>query len=151
MSSTHQSSRSPSAFTVTVVNRQRRLKLDARELQAFARDSLGAVLQHPGPHPNSLAELTEVSIYLVSDAAISRLHAQFSGVPGPTDILTFQHGEIFISADTAERQAGEYGNPLARELRIYIVHGLLHLHGHDDHTPAEAAEMHRLQELIVGR
>jgi probable rRNA maturation factor len=134
-----------------VRNRQRRIKVDSAKLQSFARGIFDALIDHHrGPHTTQFTRaLHEVTFYLVSDRRMSQLHAEFSGVPGPTDILTFHHGEVFISVDTAERQAAEFGNSLDRELRIYIVHGLLHLHGHDDHTSAEAAEMHRLQELLV--
>jgi probable rRNA maturation factor len=77
------------------------------------------------------------------------LHRKFLGEAGPTDVLTFQHGEIFISVETARRHAGAFGNSLARELKLYIVHGLLHLHGFDDQTPAEARRMKTAQEKIL--
>jgi probable rRNA maturation factor len=147
MSSTSASFGHPS---ISVSNRQRRTPLSRADLEQFAVTILPKVFRHPGPHGSALRELEEIAIYLVSDRRMSRLHADFSRVPGPTDILTFHHGEIFISVDTARRQAAEYGNTLERELRIYVVHGLLHLHGHDDHTPEEATEMHRLQEMLVG-
>ena len=63
--------------------------------------------------------------------------------------MTFQHGEIFISVDTARRHARAFGNSLLRELKLYIVHGLLHLHGFDDQTPAEAHKMKTAQERIL--
>jgi probable rRNA maturation factor len=68
---------------------------------------------------------------------------------GPTDVLTFQHGEIFISVEMAKRQARVLGNALMRELQLYIVHGLLHLHGFDDRTPAGARKMKKAQEKIL--
>ena len=80
---------------------------------------------------------------------MSRLHRQFLGETGPTDVLTFQHGEMFISVEMAKRQARVFGNSLVRELQLYIVHGLLHLHGFDDRTPAEAHRMRRMQEKIL--
>jgi len=80
---------------------------------------------------------------------MSRLHRQFLGQRGPTDVLTFQHGEIFVSAETAKRHARLFGNPLVGELQLYIVHGLLHLHGFDDRTPAEARKMKSTQERIL--
>ena len=140
----------PALPVITIHNRQRRVVLDRDALRDFAWRVLPSVLKYPGPHATALTpEVDELAFYFISDRRMAQLHAEFSGVSGPTDILTFHHGEVFISVDTAERQAAEFGNPLDRELRIYIVHGLLHLHGHDDHTPAEAAEMHRLQELLV--
>lgn len=77
------------------------------------------------------------------------LHRKFLGLAGPTDVLTFQHGEIFISAETARRHARAFGNSLMRELKLCIVHGLLHLHGFDDRTPTEARRMKTAQEKIL--
>jgi probable rRNA maturation factor len=77
------------------------------------------------------------------------LHRKFLRQAGPTDVLTFQHGEIFISVETARRNARAFGNSLRRELKLYIVHGLLHLHGFDDQTPCEARRMKTAQEKIL--
>ena len=74
------------------------------------------------------------------------LHRKFLGQRGPTDVMTFQHGEIFISVETARRHARAFGNSLLREIKLYIVHGLLHLHGFDDQTQAEAHKMKTAQE-----
>ena len=82
---------------------------------------------------------------------MSRLHREFLSQTGPTDVLTFHHGEIFISVEMAKRQARVFGNSLVRELQLYIVHGLLHLHGFDDRTPAEARKMEEIQEKILNR
>jgi probable rRNA maturation factor len=54
-----------------------------------------------------------------------------------------------ISAEMAKRQARAFRTSLEHELRLYIAHGLLHLCGYDDKTPAGAAEMKRLQESMV--
>ena len=64
-------------------------------------------------------------------------------------MLTFQHGEVFISVETARRHACAFGNSLMRELELYIVHGLLHLHGFEDRTQAEARKMKTAQEKIL--
>jgi probable rRNA maturation factor len=68
---------------------------------------------------------------------------------GPTDVLTFQHGEIFISVETAKRHARGFGTSLGHELRLYLVHGLLHLHGFDDQTETSARKMERKQARIL--
>ena len=96
-----------------------------------------------------MSKLREISVWLISDRRMSRLHRQFLGQSGPTDVLTFQHGEIFISVETAKRHAHIFGNPFVRELQLYIVHGLLHLHGFDDQTPGEARKMKNVQEKIL--
>ena len=91
----------------------------------------------------------EIFVWLVSDRRMARLHRQFLGQTGPTDVLTFQHGEIFISVETAKRHARVFGNSLMRELQLYIVHGLLHLHGFDDRTQSGARGKKRMQEKIL--
>ncbi len=80
---------------------------------------------------------------------MAELHRRFLHLPGPTDVITFQHGEIFVSVETARNHARRFGNSLEHEIRLYIAHGLLHLHGFDDKDAAGAAEMERLQEKLV--
>ena len=96
-----------------------------------------------------LKQLSAVEITLVADHVIAAAHEEFMGIAGPTDVITFQHGEIVVSVDTARRQAAEFGNDLERELALYIAHGLLHLHGHDDRLAREAAVMKDLQEQLL--
>ncbi len=97
----------------------------------------------------NLTRLHEIFVWLISDRRMATLHRQFLNQKGPTDVLTFQHGEIFISAETAQRQAQVFRSSLARELRMYILHGLLHVHGFDDRTQADAQEMEETQEKIL--
>lgn len=80
---------------------------------------------------------------------MAELHKRFCGAPGPTDVLTFHHGEIVISADTAARQARVFGNSLCGEIQMYLLHGLLHLAGFDDNEPRERKKMHQLQEKLL--
>jgi probable rRNA maturation factor len=96
-----------------------------------------------------LGELEVIEVSVVSDEAIAGVHGDFMDDPTPTDVITFHHGEILVSRDTALRRAGEFGHPVLRELLLYVIHGLLHLNGHDDHEEGARAEMHRLQEAIL--
>ena len=96
-----------------------------------------------------MASLEEVDINLISDRRIAELHRRFMKVGGPTDVITFQHGEIFVSVETARKQARRFDTSIGHELRLYLTHGLLHLHGFDDKTPAGAAQMARAQERLV--
>lgn len=73
------------------------------------------------------------------------------GISGPTDVLTFEHGEILISAETAASYAGEYDLTPLQEIALYILHGLLHLRGFDDQTPSDHEEMYRVQSEIFSR
>ena len=84
-----------------------------------------------------------------ADRVIARVHWDFMRVPGATDVITFEHGEIVMSAETAARFAGEHGHSVEEELALYTVHGLLHLNGFDDATSREAARMKRIQARVL--
>lgn len=96
-----------------------------------------------------LLTLREIEFTIVSDEEIAAVHEEFLDDPTPTDVITFHHGEILISADTALRQGTEHGQALNPELALYMIHGLMHLAGWDDHEAEEAAEMTRRQEDIL--
>ena len=98
-----------------------------------------------------LGTLAEVELTFISDATIGKVHAKFMNDPAPTDVITFAHGESLIRADTAAREAQARGEPLERELVRYLVHGLLHLNGHEDKQPERAAEMWAAQEGAVAK
>lgn len=134
---------------ISVRNLQRKISVNVGDLERFAAKALRACLRLRKREPTDLARLSEIFIWLVSDRRIALLHRQFLNQTGPTDVLTFQHGEIFISVETARRHALVFGNSLARELRLYIVHGLLHLHGFDDRNRIDARTMERMQKRIL--
>jgi probable rRNA maturation factor len=138
-------------MNVLVSNRQRQVALDLPAIAAFARKAGEACgcLKRPGSFAPADLEMVEVS--LVSDRRIAGLHRRFLQVRGATDVITFEHGEIVISAEAAARGAVEHGEPLERELCRYVVHGLLHLLGHEDDAPAARAAMWREQERILRR
>lgn len=98
-----------------------------------------------------LRRLPEISFVLVSDARIAALHDEFMHDPTPTDVITFRHGEIVMSAETARREARRRGLALPGEIARYAVHGLLHLAGWSDADPGAAADMHVMQEKILRR
>jgi probable rRNA maturation factor len=135
---------------ISVRNIQRKIRVNVGALQKFAAQAVRDCLQLRKGKRTDLVKLHHVFVWLISDRRMARLHRQFLGQTAPTDVLTFQHGEIFISVETAKRQARVLGNSLMRELELYIVHVLLHLHGFDDRTPAEAWKMRRTQEKILG-
>ena len=134
---------------ISVRNLQRKIPVNTADLQEFASRAVCRCLPLRKRRRTHLSKLEEVFVWLISDGRMSRLHRQFLGQTGPTDVLTFQHGEIFISVETAKRHAHIFGNSLMRELQLYIVHGLLHLHGFGDRSPAEARKMRRTQEKIL--
>jgi probable rRNA maturation factor len=134
---------------ISLRNLQRKISLNAAGLEKFAAKAVRCCLETHKPKETELTRLREISIWLISDRRMSRLHRQFLGQMGSTDVLTFQHGEIFISVEMAERHARAFGNSLLRELQLYIVHGLLHLHGFDDRTQPGARRMEKAQEKIL--
>ena len=136
-------------MSITVSNRQRQVRVDLPLLREFADRALSETLKLPRRKLGSLAELPEISVVMISDRRIGALHREFMNDPTPTDVITFQHGEIFISTDTAKRQARQFGTSFEHELRLYLVHGLLHLAGFDDQTLAGRREMKRVQERVV--
>jgi probable rRNA maturation factor len=136
---------------IAVRNLQRKIAVNILDLQELAQKAVGFCLRLPKKKKTDLQTLPEVSISIVSDRRMASLHRRFMNESGPTDVITFHHGEIFISADTALRNARRFGNPLNRELRLYVVHGLLHLHGFDDRTVAGAGKMEAMQRKILGQ
>lgn len=96
-----------------------------------------------------------ISIVFVAEAEISELHDRFLGDPSPTDIITFQYddpgavgGDIAVCVPVAAEQGAEHGNSLAEELFFLVLHGVLHLTGHDDHTPPMREAMLARQEEL---
>jgi probable rRNA maturation factor len=133
---------------ITVRNRQRTVSVEPVALQDFAERALRECLKL-WRRSTELTRLEEISVLLVSDRRMAELHRRFLGLVGPTDVITFQHGEIFVSTETARRNARRFGTSLGHELRLYLAHGLLHLHAFDDKQPAAAARMKRAQEKLV--
>jgi probable rRNA maturation factor len=106
----------------------------------------------------------EVNVLLAGDATLQRLNTQFRGKKKSTDVLSFpamgqvapRHaGDLAISLDTAQRQAAEHSHTLAVEVRILMLHGLLHLAGMDHETDhgqmaAREAELRKRLRLPSG-
>ena len=136
---------------VSVRNLQRKIAVNVAELEGFARKVAALCLNRRRKKKTDLETLDEISIMIVSDRCMASLHRRFMNEAGATDVITFQHGEIFISAEMAKRNARRFGNSLARELRLYVVHGLLHLHGFDDRDPAGARKMESVQRKILAK
>ena len=94
-----------------------------------------------------------LTVTIVGNDTIRGINEQFLSHEGPTDVITFDYrededeegprtaGEIIVSSDFAAAAAQEYGNSQSAELALYVVHGLLHLAGCDDHNDADRAYM----------
>ena len=141
--------RTGALMKISLHNRQRAVKVDARRLQKIARLALAKILGEWLDPDASLAALREVEVTLVDDASISEIHRQFFNDPTPTDVISFDHGEILISAETALANSARYRTTPENEIALYIIHGLLHINGYGDKSPAAAAKMSRTQKKIL--
>jgi probable rRNA maturation factor len=134
---------------ITFNNRQRSVKLNTAWLGRFSKTALAECLKHPFGKETVLTGLENVDVIIVSDRVIADIHRRFMNVKGPTDVITFDHGEIIISAPMARAHAKKFGKPLDHEIGLYIIHGLLHLNGYRDKAGDEARAMHKLQNQIL--
>ena len=100
----------------------------------------------------------EVTVLLTTDAAIRKFNRQFRGKDKATDVLSFPAegigaeeiaGDLAISIPTALKQAVEQGHSLATEIKVLILHGLLHLAGYDHET--DTGKMARRERLLRAR
>lgn len=134
--------------TVAVTDRQRYLRVGKPWLQRLVRSVLTA---------EGVAG-AEISLTLVDDRGIARLHATWFGDPSPTDVITFPlsdpgapllEGDLVVNAETARRRGREFGWSPREELAYYVVHGLLHLTGHDDAMPGPRRAMRARERTVM--
>lgn len=104
---------------------------------------------------------SELSIVLTDDARLQQLNRDYLGVDAPTDVLSFPAsetdpetgaryiGDILLSIPRAQAQAGAAGHALESEVQLLVVHGVLHLLGHDHGEPEEKARMWKAQGEIL--
>ncbi len=94
---------------------------------------------------------------LASDATVKRLNARHRGRNKPTNVLTFDPaapglpGDIVLALGTVRREAAAAGKRPAHHLAHLVVHGVLHLAGHDHHHPGEARRMEMAEARILRR
>jgi probable rRNA maturation factor len=111
-------------------------------------------------HENQSSD-AELSIILTNDAKLHELNLNYLGVDAPTDVLSFPAsetdpetgasyiGDILISMPRAQAQAEAVGHPLEAEVQLLVVHGILHLLGHDHAEPEDKARMWKAQAEIL--
>jgi len=134
-------------ITIEIADWQSHVTPDERRLKKAVRTIL-----REASIPNA-----EISIALVDDATIARLHEKYLGVDEPTDVLSFVlergddrlEGEVVVSAETAALTSTWYGWEAKDELLLYVIHGTLHLVGFDDTTPEKKAEMRRQEDTYL--
>jgi probable rRNA maturation factor len=132
-------------FSVVVLNRQRRRRVNAPRLARVLGAAAGA-----------LRARGELALVLTGDRAIRALNARYRHKDKPTDVLSFPGeggelglGDVVISVETAEKNARSFGRSLAQELDVLALHGLLHALGYDHET--DDGQMERLEKRLRRR
>ena len=146
---------------ISMENAQDKIEL-GEYLEQRLQDGLNAVAKL-----HDLDDMTEVDITIVDDEEIHQLNRDYRGVDRPTDVLSFAldeddedepellegqlHllGDIIISAETATRQAEEFGHSYERELAFLTVHSMLHLLGYDHLDEGEMKRQMRAREEAI--
>lgn len=143
----------PSLPVLIIANRQRRKKINTRLLRQIVTALLDEL---------EIAE-AELGLHLVAAPEMARVNETFLNHEGSTDVITFDHselqtpnaerrtvyGELFICVDDAIAQAREFRTTWQSEVIRYLVHGVLHLLGHDDHAAAARRKMKREENRLL--
>lgn len=143
------------SLDLTIQNRQRIRRVDERYLRKIIASLLGESLE---------IKKAELGISLVAAPEMTQLNETFLQHEGSTDVITFDHrepgagssefgtaihGEIFVCVDEAILQARQFRTTWQSEVVRYIVHGVLHLLGHDDHRAANRRKMKREENQLL--
>ncbi len=91
------------------------------------------------------------SVMLASDRTVQRLNARHRGRNKPTNVLTFDTGDIVLALGVVRREARAQNRRPAHHLAHLVVHGALHLQGHDHHEPADARRMEMEEARLLHR
>lgn len=148
------------------------IQVDEAFTELVDQENLRAVIDHLLQQVGQ--PTAELTLVVTDDAAVQALNRDYRGVDAPTDVLSFAAqeeaddapeladlppelaaelanylGDVIIAYPYATRQATQYQNSVAAELRLLAVHGVLHLLGYDHATPDEEAAMWTLQSTIL--
>jgi probable rRNA maturation factor len=144
----HENGMLDSRVEVEISDTQGLSPIDADRLRALVQETLASEGVRSG----------SVSVAIVGDAAIREVNRRHLGHDWETDVVSFRlsepeepdlSAEIVVSAEMALKTAREAGIEPAAELALYVVHGLLHVCGYDDHSAADIATMRRREDEIL--
>lgn len=137
---------------ILITNQQKEVPLRPAEILTITRK----ILLYEGVKRGAL------SLAFVTDHTIRKLNQEFLGRSYATDVLAFDlrdareensrgflRGDIIISVSTAHRQARVYKTSMRYEIILYIVHGILHLLGYDDHAPQDTTKMRAAEKKLM--
>jgi probable rRNA maturation factor len=133
--------------TVEIINQQKKIPLNPARIVKIVRK----IFKHEHVHK------AQLSVVFVTDRKIRSLNKEFLQQDCSTDVLAFdytaQHprldGEIVISATTAYKNARRFGTSSYEELILYVVHGILHLLGYDDHGAKDIKKMRAREKKLM--
>ena len=133
---------------ITVINSQNSINFDLEYVKSKV-DVACQLCVRESKESAPIKELKSVEISIIDDKQIAKVHGEFMDDPSPTDVITFDYGEILVSAETALSNSEEMQVSLENEVLLYIIHGMLHLGGYLDGSRADFKEMKSLQEMIL--
>lgn len=151
-----QSNTDPAGLSIDIVDATGRLKAtDLAWLEKMAAQAAGV-----------LGVRGSVAARILGDTDMAEAHQEFCGVPGTTDVITFDltdpeeqcaarkvvEADLLLCLDEAERQGKTRGHDARRELLLYVVHGVLHCLGHDDHDGPDGPDyvkMHAEEDRVL--
>jgi probable rRNA maturation factor len=136
--------------SIFISNQQKLLRVPRRRIEQAVTAALKLGRSQHSP----------VSIVLVNDRQIRRLHREYLGLDSATDVLSFacedppavprpMLGEVVVSVQTARREAQRHGHPVTFEVTLYAAHGVLHLLGYDDHATADRRAMRQAERRCL--
>lgn len=143
------------SLDLTIQNRQRTRAVDVRRLRQIVAFLLGELLE---------IKKAELGIALVAAPEMTHVNKTFLQHEGSTDVITFDHrepeafgadsetsihGEIFICVDEAILQARQFRSTWQSEVVRYVVHGVLHLLGYDDHRALDRRKMKQVENRLL--
>lgn len=134
---------------IKVRNRQRRFPVHSPAIRQAATILMTELLP---------TDSYELAILFVNETRMAELNQRHLHHDGPTDIITFDystpsllHGELLICPAVASAHANKYRVSLGREFARYLIHGVLHLRGHDDQKPAARRKMKAEENRLLRR
>jgi probable rRNA maturation factor len=136
---------------IIIKNLQKKLRISPTRI----RKAILEVVWREAP----LVKTGEITVSFVTDSAIRALNKKYLKKNHPTDVLAFDLGEggprrkitadIVVSTDTAARNAAFFKTTPEYELRLYCIHGVLHILGYDDHSSRKTSLMRKKERLYV--
>jgi len=136
------------------------------QIDFINHQEFGVELSHLRPFLKKLDKALDtmeglINVVFVNDEYIRSLNKSYRGKDAPTDVLSFNYeaegagedlkGEVYISVDTANRQAKDHGHSLMDEVAKLLIHGLLHVHGYDHIKDSDYKRMFAIEKQVLGK